>query len=131
MQEPRTSSAERRFDGPTARAILERAAIEQRRIDREHSDSYTLEELVEIAAQARISAEALRAAVDAHSRDSTAARPSERRSAARTALGRTLLAGTAMVAIVGVLIAFPAAAEVLFWTTLVISLLVLLGASPF
>ena len=51
------------FDGDSVRGILERAAAEQYRRDRARADAYSHEELEEMAAEAGISREALRAAI--------------------------------------------------------------------
>jgi hypothetical protein len=56
------SGSDTRFDDDAAHRILRRAAEEQARRDSEAVDSYTLEQLEEIASQAGISPEAVRAA---------------------------------------------------------------------
>ena len=139
-----------RFDGETVRRILQRAAVEQHRLNNELADSYSLEELEEMAAEARISPEALRNAIEAREPPPSAAartaaaqalRPRrwfmalERSMPGRSpAIRRAVLAGTGSIAVVGALLAFPAIAEALLWGTLlaliVLSVLILLGASP-
>jgi hypothetical protein len=61
-----------RFDPEAVRRILHRAVEEQERLDRDQPDSYTLEELEEIARETGISPEAVRAALEAY-RDQTPA----------------------------------------------------------
>lgn len=118
-----------RFDGRRARRILAQAVREQHRLDTAREDTWTLEELEAMAAEARISPEALRAAI-------------ERRAAGPGRLGRSrpgrlavtgkgmVLAGIAAIVLLGALIAFPTFAQVFFWTMIALGVLVLLGASP-
>lgn len=61
-----SSDSGKRFDTRTAEQILRRAADEQARRDVEDVDSYSLEQLEEIATEAGISPEAVRAAALAH-----------------------------------------------------------------
>jgi hypothetical protein len=56
----------KRFDQEAAEQILRRAADEQARLDIEEDDSYSLEQLQDIATEAGISPEAVRAAARAH-----------------------------------------------------------------
>jgi hypothetical protein len=148
---PGTASGEDRFDGESARRILQRAAAEQQRLSNELADSYSFEELEEMAAEAGISAEALRAAVEAHRHKSATAasgmpfpedeRPRRRRSAAKTLMPRSwsvkgaVLATAGGIGFVGLLLAFPAFAEIVFLVLLsfliLLAVLILLGASPF
>jgi hypothetical protein len=62
---------ERRFDKQAAEQILRRAADEQARLDIEEDDSYSLEQLQEIATEVGISPEAVRAAARAHEASTT------------------------------------------------------------
>lgn len=145
-----STEREPRFDGESVRKILQRAAVEQHRLSNELADTYSLEELEEMAAEARISREALGAAVEAH-HHGAAARPAAARGAhpqgwlARLrsrmpgtwspAARRIALTSAGVVVLVSVLVTVPAAAQVLLWTTLmsliVLSVLVLVGVSPF
>jgi hypothetical protein len=59
------SDGERRFDSDAAQRILRRAAEEEARRDTDAADSYTLEQLQEIATEAGISPEAVAAAARA------------------------------------------------------------------
>jgi hypothetical protein len=141
-----------RFDGETARRILQRAAAEQQRLSNELSESYSFEELEEIAAEAGISPEALRAAIEAHGgRASSAAAGTRRLTAERRELwtGRKrlapghwtkaakagVLATAGGVVFLGLLLAFPAIAEMVAWALLLllvfVTVLILLGAAPF
>ncbi|MCY3731813.1 MAG: hypothetical protein OXF98_10770 [Rhodospirillaceae bacterium] len=70
-----------------------------------------------MAAEAGISPAALRAAIEQVPQDPAAAAP-------RTA------AGAAGLAVLGVLLAFPAAAQVLLWLTVLVLVLAALGALP-
>jgi hypothetical protein len=141
-----------RFDGMSARRILERAAAVQQRLDNELADSYSLEELEEMAAEAGISAEALRAAIEAHDSDSGLAagrsrvpgeEPQRRMRAVRglmpgkwsAAVKGVVLASAGIVGGGGVLLAFPVVAETVLWALLLflilLTVLIVLGASPF
>lgn len=150
---PGLAPGEDRFDGESARRILQRAAAEQQRLSNELADSYSFEELVEMAAEAGISPEALRAAIEADRRKpGTAAsgtpfpqdgRPRRRFSAANTlmpgnwstAVKGAVLTTAGGIGFVGLLLAFPAFAEIVFLSLLafliLLAVLVLLGASPF
>ncbi|MBN1239261.1 MAG: hypothetical protein JXB36_12225 [Gammaproteobacteria bacterium] len=147
-----------RFDGEAVRRILERAAREQHRLNEALADSYSLDELEEMAAEARISPEALRNAIEAET-DAIEAQSAlegwgaraagtgggrarawlaavERRLPGRTpAARRLMLTCTGGVAAAGLLFAFPVIAETLLWAVLLalilFSVLVLLGLSPF
>jgi len=72
---PEPSGSDKRFDEEAARQILRRAAEDQARREDEDDHSYTLEQLQEIATEAGISPEAVRAAALEHeaSRPSTTA----------------------------------------------------------
>lgn len=143
---------EPRFDGEVARRILQRAAAEQQRLSNELADAYTFEELTEIAAEAGISAEALRAAVEADRRDAGRAAagvrpaPNERSRRQRPAAERlkpgtwsrsvkTAVLTAGSVGFLGSLLLFPAFAQSVMWVLLliliVLSVLIVLGASPF
>jgi hypothetical protein len=150
---PGPASGKDRFDGESARRILQRAAAEQQRLKNELADSYSYEELEEMAAEAGISSEALRAAVEAHESKSGIAaagtplapheRPRRRLSAVKTLMPgnwSTAVKGVALttaggIGVVGLLLAFPAVAEAVFWALLLflilLAVLVVLGASPF
>lgn len=144
---------EARFDGETARAILERAAAEQQRRNSELAGSYTLDELHEMAAEAGISSEALRAAIEAHTKSRQTAhqgpsfvsrkRPRRGRSVLdrlvpgpwpRAAKG-TVLTIAGGIGVVGLALAFPAVGQMALWALvaflLLVTLLIALGASPF
>jgi hypothetical protein len=145
--------AENRFDGESARAILERAAAEQQRRNSALAGSYSLEELEEMAAEAGISCEALKAAIQAHAGERRAAEQGPRFvSRKRPRRGPSLLdilvpgrwpraakgvalAGVAGIGIVGLALAFPAVAQMALWALvaflLLVTLLIALGASPF
>jgi hypothetical protein len=116
-----------RFDLDSVREILGRAAVEQHRLDVERDDTYTRDELEEMAAEAGISREALARALR-HGRAHPSA-PRRGRSWQRW-LPRAALALLAGLAFVGLMLAFPAVAEFLFWTVIVLLVLVLLGAAP-
>jgi hypothetical protein len=141
-----------RFDGEAVRRILQRAAEEQHRLNNALADSYSLEELEEMAAEARISPEAVRKAIEAQGADPGAAARAASVPTARSttpwfaalarwmpglspAVKRILLASTGGVVVVGLLVAFPVVAEVLYLgallALLMLALLVLLGVSPF
>jgi hypothetical protein len=64
---------EERFDAETARRILRLAAEEQHRLEDSLTDSYSLEELEEIAAETGISRAAVHAAIAAERRQPEAA----------------------------------------------------------
>lgn len=141
-----------RFDGESARQILQRAAAEQQRLNKELADSYSFGELEEMAAEAGISSEALRAAVEAQgSRPDIAAegplapgeRPLRRLSPPKglmpgnwpRTVKRVVLTTAGGIGFVGFLLAFPAIAEMVFWALLlfliILTILIALGASPF
>ena len=128
-----------RFDGETARRILERAAAEQQRLSNRLTDTWSTGELEEIAAEAGISPEALHSAVAAQARDAgrSAKHGRFRRFDPRhwpgTLKGIVLTGGSA--AFIGALLLFPAFAQTVLWmlllTVIALSVLILLGASPF
>lgn len=140
-----------RFDGATVRRLLQRAAEEQHRLNDARADSYSLEELEEMAAEARISPEALyraisvqRAAPGGAASDASGRAEGFRRwpqglgrwlRARSPAVRWTLLAGAGGLAVAGLMVAFPVVAEVLYLgallALLVLALLIVLGASPF
>ena len=138
-----------RFDSESVRRILQRAAEEQHRLDKELADNYSLEELEEMAAEVRISPEALRAAIEAHRRDAgarTGAPGAPQRRPSGWLEGRmpetwsptfkhAVLASVSVLALSGLLLSLWIVAPTLFWATslslILLSLLVLLGASPF
>ena len=141
-----TAYTANRFDGERVRHILERAAAEQHRLNQALAETYSLAELQEMAAEAGIAPEALRAAIEQVPPDPAAA---ARRTAAG-AVGRAVarraapwvpgrwsanaraavVAGAAGLAALGVLLAFPAAAQVLLWVTILLLVLMALGAFP-
>lgn len=144
-----------RFDSATLRRILQRAATEQHRMDHELTDSYSFEELEEMAAAVQISPEALRAAVEADRReqrkstagagirDAADARQSdwlarlERRLPGgwSPAVKQMVLAGAGVGALSGLLLSLSVLAPTAFWiaslSLIALCLLVLIGASPF
>ncbi len=156
MLEPSQRAADAapgRFDGASARSILERAAEEQQRLDNALADSYSMEELQEMAAELRISPGALQRAITAHQRERTSAgdgagtrgaAPGHARG--RAALDRwtptgwspgfrnAVVAGSGFVALTAALLSLWALAPTIFWVTLLslaaVSLLVLLGGAP-
>lgn len=118
-----------RFDAARARRILERAAAEQHRIDTEFDDSFSLGELEEIAAEAGISREAVRAAIARSYRR----KPAHRRPRSTGWLDRhnkTVLAGTAGILTVAAMFAFPSFAWAVFWGIVLLWVLILAGVSP-
>lgn len=119
-----------RFDADSGRRILERAAAEQYRLDKELAEAYSLEELEEMATEAGISREALRAAIESPPSWLAVLQRWMPETWSPTAKGIVLMS-LAGIALLGVMLAFPVVAYVLFWTTVVLLLLVLLGASPF
>ncbi len=126
-----------RFDGDSARWILERAAAAEQRRKNALYGSYGLEELEQMAAEAGISAEALHAAVAAHAerargagnRRRTAARP---RAHSRSGL---VLAAAGGIGCLALLVAVPAFGQAVLWALVaflaVVALLAALGAAPF
>jgi hypothetical protein len=120
------------FDGDGVRRILQRAAEEQLRIDNELADAYSLEELQEMAAEVRISPEALSAAIAADARH---ARVADGGAGATTLVKRAVLMTAGFVALSSLLLALALTAPVLFWGTLVsllaLSTMILADASPF
>ncbi len=120
----------KRFDGDSVRRILGRAAAEQYRLDNELADSYSLEELEEMAAEAGISREALRVAIESPPGWLAMLQRWMPDHWSPAAKGVVLMSAAAIV-LFGVLLAFPAVAQVLFWATIVLAVLILLGASPF
>ena len=124
------SNDDDRFDGRTVRRILERAAVEQHRINTELTDTYTLEELEEMAAEAGISRQAVRAAIE--ERPSRLS-PILRRLPASWSptRKRVVLMAAAGVVLLGIMLAFPFVAKVLFWATIVVLVMMALGVSPF
>lgn len=140
-----------RFDRERVRRILQRAVAEQHRRESELADSYSLAELEEIAAEAKISPQALRAAIEADRRDAGRARAAdaaddrpqdwitalEHRLPTRwsPAVKQMALAGGGVVALTGLLLSLSVFAPTAFWVTslslIVLSLAVMAGASPF
>jgi VIT1/CCC1 family predicted Fe2+/Mn2+ transporter len=142
-------SGAERFDAESVRRILQRAVEEQHGIDNMIADTYTVEELEEMAAEAGISSVALHAALDAERReDRPVAAPArdpgwgwlaalERRMPAHWTPGAkgAVMAGLGFVALAAVLLVLWAAAPTAFWVTalslILVSLLVLIVGSPF
>ncbi len=120
----------KRFDADSVRRILGRAAAEQYRLDNELADTYSLEELEEMATEAGISREALRAAIESPPGWLAVLLRWMPESWSPTAKG-IVLTSVAGIALLAVLLAFPEVAYVLFWMTIVLLVLILLGASPF
>jgi len=124
------SDDEIRLDGKAVRRILHRAVVEQHRRDVELTDTYSLGELEEMAAEAGISRDALQAAIDE--------RPSWLDPLLQwlprdwsPATRRIVLMGGAGIALLGVMLAFPIVAKVLFWATIIVLVMMALGVSPF
>jgi Flp pilus assembly protein TadB len=145
------SDGEKRFDEDTAQRILRRAAEEQTRWETEARDSFTLAQLEEIATEAGISLEAVRAAareLEAPSDRATSALPGpggdpaggwlarlKRRMPASwsPALQNAVLIG-AGVALVGLVISVVGVGPVMVAVTAVVLALILLalvGLGPF
>ena len=120
----------KRFDADSGRRILGRAVAEQHRLDNELADTYSLEELEEMAAEARISREALRVAIESP-RGSLATLQRWMPDNWSPAANGIVLMSIAGLVLFGVLLAFPAVAQVLLWAMIVLAVLMLLGASPF
>lgn len=148
-----SADSETRFDGTSVRAILERAAAEQQRRNSALAGSYSMEELEEMAAEAGISPEALRAAIEAHAAERRTAHQgprfvSQKRSRQgpsvldllvpgpwpRAAKGSVLTLAVGA-GVVGLALAFPAVAQMALWALvaflLLVTLLIAIGASPF
>ena len=119
-----------RIDADRARHILEQAAAEQYRQRKEFDDTYSLKELQEMAAEAGISQEALRSAIRGGAAPARSSRRWLPQNWFRTNSG-IVLAGITAMALVALIIAFPAVAYVIVWTTIILGVLILLGASPF
>ncbi len=126
----RATEQKKRFDADSVRWILGRAAAEHYRLDNELADTYSLEELEEMATEAGISHEALRAAIKSPPGWIAVLQRWMPESWSPTAKG-IVLTSVAGIALLAVLLAFPEVAYVLFWTTIVLLVLILLGASPF
>ncbi len=126
----RATEQKKRFDADSVRWILGRAVAEQHRLDNELADTYSLEELEEMAAEARISREALRVAIESP-RGSLATLPRWMPDNWSPAAKGIVLMSIAGLVLFGVLLAFPAVAQVLLWAMIVLAVLMLLGASPF
>jgi hypothetical protein len=142
-----------RFDGESARAILERAAAEQQRQNSALAGSYSLDELTEMAAEAGISPEALETAIEAHARERRATHQGPRFVSRKQSRGGpsvldrlvpgpwpravkgVVLATAGGIGVVGLALAFPAVAQMALWALvaflLLVTLLIALGASPF
>ncbi len=120
----------KRFDADSARRILGRAVAEQHRLDNEQADTYSLEELEEMAAEARISREALRVAIESP-RGSLATLQRWMPDNWSPAAKGIVLMSIAGLVLFGVVLAFPTVAQVLLWAMIVLAVLMLLGASPF
>ena len=118
-----------RFDGDNARRILEQAVAEQHRLHKESDDTYSTRELEEMAAEAGISRQALLAAIQSTSGGVRILRRRSGKSWFRANAG-IVLACVAAVVLIGLIIAFPTFAYVIFWIGIVLGLLILLGASP-
>jgi hypothetical protein len=140
-----SSDAGKRFDKEAAEQILRRAADEQARHDIEEGDSYSLEQLQEIATEAGISPDAVRAAALAH--QATPAHPAAERPRTATdtdsgwlaALARRLpgswsprlrrgIIVAAGIALIGVLVAVAGVGPVAIALALAVLVLILLFA---
>ena len=121
-----TERAER-FDAASGRRILERAVAEQHRLQQERDDSYSLEEIEEMAAEAGISREALQSALQRRSADRARGWSSARWLKNKWT---PLLAGLATVTLFGLMLAFPAVAYFMLGVAIAAAVLILLGASP-
>jgi hypothetical protein len=136
-----TAKGPERFDAEAVRRILHRAVEEQERMDSERLDSYSLEDLEEIATETGISPEAVRAALEAYQDQSApaagvpgatpAARPrawlawleDQLPATWSTRSKRAVLIGVG-VGLFALLLALPGIGPVVFWAT-VLSLLAL------
>ncbi len=123
-----TERAER-FDAASGRRILERAVAEQHRLQQERDDSYSLEELEEMAAEAGISREALQSALQRRTAGVEKSRGWLPRRWLRSKWA-PLLAGLTAVALLGLMLAFPAVAYFVLGVAIAVGVLVLLGVSP-
>lgn len=112
------------------RRILERAAVEQHRRDSELDGAYSLEELEEMAAEAGISREALRAALEKPPRWSAALDRWIPVSWSPATKG-IVLTGVAGVALFGLMLAFPVVAYAFIVVAIVLLIMMMLGVSPF
>ena len=119
-----------RFDADSGRRILEQAVAEQYRRRKELDDSYSLEELEEMATEAGISQEALRSVLKRRS-----AGPGKRQGWAPEnwlrAKWTPVVAGMAVVALLGLMLAFPTFAYFMLGIAIAVGVLILLGVSPF
>jgi hypothetical protein len=124
-----------RFDGERVRRILQRAVEEQHGIDRQVAETYTLEELEEMAEEAGISSVALHAAIDAERRDSGFNMAPAREAYRAPEAWGVVTAALVAVALAAVLLVLWVAAPTAFWVTalslILLSLLVLIVGSPF
>ena len=117
--------------GPNrTRAILARAAREQHRRNRERAESYSLEELEEMAAEAGISREALQSAISGPQQLPRTVRRWLPRGWSARASTIALISGGAIV-LLALMIAFPVIAYTILWLMILMMVLMLLGASPF
>lgn len=114
----------KRFDAEEARRILERAVAEQTRRDRELAGSYSLEELEEMAAEAGISPEALRAAIKGRPRR-RAGLPRRNPKRSLPFGSGTVIAGLSGIVLVAMLLAFPEMAYALIFALLLLLILVM------
>lgn len=119
-----------RIDGKTARRILERAAVQQHLLESRLDDTYSLDELEEIAREAGISRRALYAAIDDRPSwlDPLLRRLPRRWSRATQHIVLMSIAG---IVLLGLMLAFPIVAKVLFWATIIVLVMMALGVSPF
>ena len=118
-----------RFDADSGRRILEQAAAEQYRLQKELDDGYSLEELREMATEAGISEEALQSVLKQRSDSFRKPKAWSPRNWLQTQWG-PVLAGLAVVALLGLMLASPTVAYFVLGAAIAVGVLVLLGVSP-
>ncbi len=118
-----------RFDADSGRRILERAAAEQYRRQKELDDGYSLEELREMATEAGISEEALQSVLKQRSESLRKPKAWSPRNWLKSKWG-PLLAGLAAVTLLGLMLASPTVAYFVLGVAIAAGVLVLLGVSP-
>ena len=124
----RGSERSERFDADSGRRLLEQAAAEQYRLRKELDESYSVEELQEMATEAGISPQALRSVLRRRSAGDGKSRGwPERWLRAKWA---PVLAGVTVVALLGLMLASPTVAYFVLGVAIAVGVLVLLGVSP-
>lgn len=123
------SERSERFDADSGRRLLEQAAAEQYRLRKELDESYSIEELEEMATEAGISPQALRSVLKRRSAGDATSRGwlPERWLRAKWA---PVLAGVTVVALLGLMLVSPTVAYFMLGIAIALGVLVLLGVSP-